>query len=207
MDGLAREVDPPTSVRRGDEALDTHVADSLSGLAIAGLAAAKRIVDIGAGAGFPGLVLAAALPAAEVDLLESTERKARVIERLAQGAGLRNARALALRAEDWGAGEGGCAYDAATARAVAPLGVLVEYAAPLLRKGGTLVCWKGGRDAAEEASGAAAAAMLGMRPSDVVRVVPFAGARERHLHSFVKITPTPSGFPRRPGMARKRPLG
>ena len=111
------------------------------------------------------------------------------------------------RAEEWAAAGGGAAYDAVTVRAVAPLAVLVEYAAPLLRLGGVLVAWKGARDGGEEAAGAAASARLGLEARAVVRVEPFAGARDRHLHVFLKQTPTPEGFPRRPGVARKRPLG
>ena len=119
---------------------------------------------------------------------------------------------LTARAEEWAKlpaalGGGREAYDVVTARAVAPLAVLVEYAAPLLRTGGVLVAWKGARDAAEEAGGATAAERLAMAPREVERVVPFEGAENRHLHVFEKVGPTPEGFPRRPGMARKRPLG
>jgi 16S rRNA (guanine527-N7)-methyltransferase len=85
--------------------------------------------------------------------------------------------------------------------------VLVEYAAPLLRCGGVLVAWKGARDDEEERRGAAAAAALGMEVEEVRSVAPFAGARNRHLHVLRKVGATPEGFPRRPGMARKRPLG
>jgi 16S rRNA (guanine527-N7)-methyltransferase len=173
---------------------------------VADLGSAARVVDVGAGAGFPGLVLAAALPAARVDLLEATTRKAAVISRLAAAAGLVNARAIAERAEHWGARDGAGAYDAVTARAVAPLAVLVEYAAPMLREGGVLVCWKGARDEAEERAGAATAAILALEPLNVIRAHPFEGARDRHLHAFRKRGPTPPGFPRRPGMASKRPL-
>jgi 16S rRNA (guanine527-N7)-methyltransferase len=171
------------------------------------LVQAGAIADVGAGAGFPGLALAVALPEARVDLLESNRRKAEVIERLARAAGAANARAVAERAESWAAGEGSAAYDAVTARAVAPLAVLVEYAAPLLRVGGVLVAWKGIRNEDEEEGGARAAEELGMKPAGVSRVVPFAGAEARHLHVYAKVGPTPLGFPRRPGRARKRPLG
>jgi 16S rRNA (guanine527-N7)-methyltransferase len=194
------------------EALDTHVADSLSGLAVSDLGRARRIADVGAGAGFPGLALAIALPRARVDLVESAGRKTAVIARLAQAAKLSNARPITARAEDWAGtpaalGGGGGAYDAVVARAVAALPVLVEYAAPLLCDGGVLVAWKGARSADEEAAGAAAAAEVGLAPEEVLRVEPFEGARDRHLHVFRKIAPTPERFPRRAGMAVKRPLG
>lgn len=212
MEALAAEPDPPTTARSPEEAVDVHVADSLSGLEVEALARARRVADVGAGAGFPGLVLAIALSRARVDLIESAGRKTAVIGRLAQAARVENARPVTARAEDWAGtpaalGGGGEAYDAVTARAVAALPVLVEYAAPLLRMDGVLVAWKGARSADEEAGGAAAAERLGLESEDVLHVEPFEGARDRHLHVFRKIAPTPERFPRRPGMAAKRPLG
>lgn len=208
---LAAEVDPPTTMREPSAALDAHVADSLSGLELEPLRSASRIADLGAGAGFPGLVLAIALPGAQVDLVESAGRKVAVIDRLARTARVENARAVIARAEEWAAappalGGGREAYDVVTARALAPLAVLVEYASPLLADQGVLVAWKGARGEDEERSGVAAAARAGMRPEEIRHVVPFAGAERRHLHLLRKIEPTPAGLPRRPGIARKRPL-
>jgi 16S rRNA (guanine527-N7)-methyltransferase len=188
------------------------VADSLSGLEVDDLARATRVADVGAGVGFPGLVLAIALPRAKVDLIESAGRKTAVIDRLIQAAKLDNARSVTARAEAWaavapGLGGGREAYDAVTARALAALPVVVEYAAPLLRREGVLVAWKGSVGQAERQLGRAAASKLGMSLEEVRRVEPFAGARDRHLYVFRKVAPTPGGFPRRPGMASKRPLG
>ncbi len=205
--GLAAEPAPPTTVVEPERAVHGHVADSLVALQVPELARAGRIVDVGAGAGFPGLVLAAALPGASVDLLEATARKCAVIDRLISAAGLPNARAIPERAEVHGAGAGRETYDAVTARAVASLPVLVEYAAPLLRIGGALVAWKGRRSAAEERAGATAAELVGLVPQEALRVTPFEGARDRHLHVFVKREPTPTRFPRHPGRAAKDPLG
>jgi 16S rRNA (guanine527-N7)-methyltransferase len=212
LDALAAEPDPHTAVSDPDAALDAHIADSLSGLDVGELRGAGRIADLGAGAGFPGLVLAVALPAARVDLIESVGRKAAVIDRLRQAAEIGNARAVVARAEEWARtpvalGGGREAYDAVTARAVAPLAVLVEYAAPLLRLSGVLVAWKGARDQAEEGLGRGAADEVGLAARDVLQVEPFEGARNRHLHVYRKVAPTPDRFPRRPGMAAKRPLG
>lgn len=206
LDALEGEPDPPTAIRGRAEALERHLADSLEGLRVPQLRSAAWIADIGAGAGFPGLPLAVALPGARVDLIESTRRKCAVIERLAAAAGAANARPVPARVEEWAAGEGAARYEAATARAVAPLAVLVEYAAPLLVVGGVLVAWKGARDAAEDRSGAEAASVVGLEPEHVGRARPFAGARDRHLHVYRKVKATPDRFPRRPGMAAKRPL-
>jgi 16S rRNA (guanine527-N7)-methyltransferase len=212
LEALAAEPDPHTTVSDPEAALEVHVADSLSGLEVSELAGARRIADIGAGAGFPGLVLAIALPRAQVDLIEASGRKTAVIDRLIQAAELDNARSITARAEDFARtpaalGGGGEAYDAVTARAVGPLAVLVEYAAPLLRVDGILVAWKGARDSTEEASGAAAAEKVGMSVKEVLPVQPFPSSENRHLHVIRKISPTPPEFPRRAGMARKRPLG
>jgi 16S rRNA (guanine527-N7)-methyltransferase len=211
LEALAKEPDPHTTVSEPEAAVDAHLADSLSGLAVEGLRRARRVADVGSGAGFPGLALAVALPDAEVDLIESVGRKTAVAARLIQAADVTNARAVTARAEEWAGlapalGGGREAYDAVVVRALAPLAVLVEYAAPLLRVGGVLVAWKGARDAAAEAAGARAAERLRMAVRGVERVVPFEGAENRHLHVFEKVGATPEGFPRRAGMARKRPL-
>lgn len=206
LDALAAESDPPTTVRDPDAAVDVHVADSLSGLEIEGLRSARRIADLGAGAGFPGLPLAIALPDAAIDLAESSRRKCEVIERLAVAAGVDNARALPVRAEELAAGQGNGAYDAVTARALAPLAVLVEYAAPLLRDGGVLVAWKGARNAEEERAGEAAAEMVGLRMDEVRTVRPFEGTLNLNLYLYSKVRSTPNQFPRRPGVASNRPL-
>jgi len=212
LSALAAEPDPHTTVTDPEAALEVHVADSLSGLEVPQVLSARRIADIGAGAGFPGLVLAIALPRAQVDLVESAGRKTAVIDRLIQAAQIPNARSITTRAEELGGvpaalGGGREAYDVVTARAVGPLAALVEYAAPLLRESGVLVAWKGARDPAEEAAGVAAAAVVGMAEVEVLPVKPFPSSENRHLHVLRKTSPTPSGFPRRPGMARKRPLG
>jgi 16S rRNA (guanine527-N7)-methyltransferase len=204
---LASEPGAPTSVTAPEEAIDIHVADSLSGLSDARLARAESVVDIGSGAGLPGLVLAAVMPQAQVDMLESVRKKCAFIEHAASELELPDARAVCARAEHWGAGEGAGAYAAATARAVGRLATVVEYAAPLLELGGILVAWKGRRDTEEESAAERAAAILGMTPVGAERVEPFAGSRNLHLHIYRKESPCPEGYPRRPGMARKRPLG
>jgi 16S rRNA (guanine527-N7)-methyltransferase len=204
LDLVANEPAAPTTVRDRAEAVDVHVADSLSGLELAAVRGARRIADLGAGAGFPGLVLAAALPDARVTLVESVKRKCDWLSRAVETMGLANVDVVHTRAEEWPGGLG--AHDLVTARALATLNVLVEYAAPLLADGGALVAWKGRRDPVEEADGGAAAEQVGMALRDVRRVEPFADVRDRHLYLYLKVRPTPNRYPRRAGMARKRPL-
>ncbi len=201
---IATDRAAPTRLTDPSTAVDSHVADALVALELGSVRAARRIADLGSGAGFPGLVLAAALPGAHVALVESSAKKCAFLARAAEAMGLENVEPVALRAEQWEAGLGAC--DLVTARAVAPLNVLVEYAAPLLVAGGALVAWKGRRDGAEEADGDAAAAGTGLAPAEVRAVVPWVGAEHLHLHSFVKVARTPNRYPRRPGMASKRPL-
>jgi 16S rRNA (guanine527-N7)-methyltransferase len=205
FDGLVQAlVDPgaPTSVHDPREIADVHIADSLAGLEVAEVRAARRIADLGAGAGLPGLVLAAELPDAEVVLVESVGKKCAWMEATAERLGLKNVRVACARAEELGEDE----FDAVTARALAALPVLCEYAAPLLREGGVLVAWKGAVGTEEEADGLAAASVLGLEREAVRSVEPYPGSERRTLHVFRKIAPTPVGYPRRPGIAAKRPL-
>jgi 16S rRNA (guanine527-N7)-methyltransferase len=201
---LARDEHAPTTVRQAANALEAHLADSLVALELPEVAEASTIADIGAGAGFPGLALAAARPLATIHAIESVGRKVDFIRAAALAAGLHNVHAHHARAEDLPAGRE--SVDVVTARALGPLVVLAEYAAPMLAPGGVLVAWKGRRDPAAEDQAAAAAPQLGLEAAEVVHVDPFPGARDRHLHVFRKVAATPERFPRRPGMARKRPL-
>jgi 16S rRNA (guanine527-N7)-methyltransferase len=204
LDLVAAEPASITSVRDPVQGVDVHVADSLVALELEVVRGARRIADLGSGGGFPGLALAVALPRARVALIESAGRKSAFLERAAAALGLGNVTVVNARAESWPAGLG--AHDVVTARALAPLGVLVEYAAPLLVDGGSLVAWKGRADAAEEADAIVAAEALGMTPPARVRVDPFDGPDERSLYLSLKVGSTPNGYPRRPGMARKRPF-
>ena len=152
---LARERAAPSSVRDPEQAWRVHVADSLTGLEVEELRAARRIADLGAGAGFPGLPIAVALPEGRVDLIESTGRKCEFIRLAIERAGVANARVVCERSESWAAAPppagGREGYDAVAVRAVGRLSTLAELASPLLVEGGALVAWKGRRNEEEEA--------------------------------------------------------
>ncbi len=201
---LAADQHAPSAVR-GAAAVDIHVADSLSALALAPVKTAASVADLGSGAGFPGIVLAVALPQAQVALIESAVRKCEFLEQLIAALGIANARVVHARAEAWP--QGVAAHDLIVARALAPLAVVCEYAAPLLALEGTLVAWKGEVSADEALSGERAAEILGLRAEGAVRSAPYAGSVSHHLHVFRKVVQTPAEYPRRPGVARKRPLG
>ena len=179
-----------------------HVADSLAALPL--LPSRGRIADLGSGAGVPGLVLAHALPEASFVLVESARRKAAFIRETAAAMRLVNVTVQSARVEEWHDGIGTC--DAVCARALAALPVLCEYAAPLLVMDGVALFWKGAVDEREAADGRAAAALLGLSEPEVHAVTPFPGSERRTLWAFRKMAETPARFPRRAGMATKRPL-
>jgi 16S rRNA (guanine527-N7)-methyltransferase len=202
---LESDAHAPTAVRTAEQAIDVHLADSLVALELEAVRAAGSIADLGAGAGFPGAALAVALPAAEIRLIESQRRECEFLERLCARAEIGNAQVVRTRAEEWR--DGSSANDVVVARALAAQPVVLEYAAPLLRLGATLVDWRGKRVLAEEEAALRAAETLGLRRLEIRKVEPFKGATDRHLHLFLKVRDTPERFPRRPGIARKRPIG
>jgi 16S rRNA (guanine527-N7)-methyltransferase len=195
----------PTTISDRRRVLEDHLADSLVALEFEGVRRARRLADLGSGAGLPALPLAIALPDAQVTAVESNSRKAEFIALTAGACGLANLTVAAVRAEELPRDRE--AFDLVTARALAALPVVAEYAAPLLRLGGTLLAWRGRRDPEDEAAAARAAPELGLEVRDPIRVTPYPGAAHRHLQPLIKIAETPIRFPRRPGMARKRPLG
>jgi 16S rRNA (guanine527-N7)-methyltransferase len=204
---LAEERASVSSVTEPERAWRVHVVDSLTGIEIPALREARRIADIGSGAGFPGVVLAVALPVAQVDLIESVGRKCDFIRRAIDAAGIANATVVNARSEEIATGDRRESYDAVTARAVGRLSTLAELASPLLRDDGVLVAWKGKRDPDEEQQLERATEQLAMHPEQILDVGDHAGSKHRHLHVLRKLGPTPVDLPRRPGMAKKRPRG
>ncbi len=202
---LAEDEHAPTTVRDPGHIRDDHLADALVALDLPGLRGAREIADLGAGAGVPGIPLAIALPDAHVSLVEGNGRKCEFMRAAVEALALDNVEVVHGRAEAWPAGIQ--RFDVVTARALAPLDVVAEYAAPLLKLGGALVAWRGQRDPEDEAAAVRAAEILGMSVEQPQRVEPYAGALNRYLHVIVKTSPTPDRFPRRDGVARKRPLG
>jgi 16S rRNA (guanine527-N7)-methyltransferase len=202
---LVRDPLAPTSVRDPIAVADDHIADALVALELDVVRAAYAIADLGSGAGIPGLALAIALPEATVSLVEASRRKCEFLAAAQRSCGVENAAIENVRAESWPAGLE--RFDLVTARALAPLAAVAEYAAPLLRVGGVLVAWRGHRDPHAEAAAARAAAELGLDVQEPLHVRPYEAAEHRYLHLMSKVRATPSRFPRREGLARKRPLG
>lgn len=183
-------------------AVDVHLADSLSGLAVPEVRDAGAIVDLGSGGGFPGLVLAVMLPDTPITMVESEQRKADWLARASSG--MRNVRVVPDRSESLALRERD-AFPVATARALGPLPVVMELAAPLLAPEGVLVAWRGRRDSVSEVGGDAAGKVLGLIHRGDVDSAPIPGV-SRYFSLWTKAHPTPDRYPRRPGMAAKRPI-
>lgn len=193
-----------------DEVIDEHVLDSLSCLLFEPLGGLASIVDVGSGGGLPGLPLGIALKSVDLALVESTSKKVEFLREAAEDLGLANFRILDLRAEEVGGNvEYRESFDAATARALAPMDVLLEYCLPLVSVGGHVIAMKGRVEEEELERGESAAKILGGREAQVIRVprLPEFEEKQRHLVVVEKVSPTPEGYPRRIGTPSKKPLG
>jgi 16S rRNA (guanine527-N7)-methyltransferase len=177
-----------TSIRDREEAWRVHVEDSLAGARLVA-AFAGPIVDVGSGGGAPGIPLAWALPDRDVTLLEANKRKCAFLQRAA--AAFPNVRVVRARAEEQPREQ----FGVAVAKALAAPPVAAEWCLPLVGAGGGVVLWVGPtveRDRVARAADRLAAELTVAPPGFLV---------------LRKLGPTPPGFPRRPGVARKRPLG
>ncbi|MGC4000715.1 MAG: 16S rRNA (guanine(527)-N(7))-methyltransferase RsmG [Anaeromyxobacter sp.] len=189
-----------TAISNRDEAWQRHIVESLRIVKLFG--DAPNLIDVGSGGGIPGLVIAIACPQLDVTLLEATEKKARFLDQTAKSLGLTNVRVLAERAE-LAAAAGAKrreSFELVTARAVAPLRVLLELTVPFLKVGGRLVAVKGERAETELAESADAQRLLGVTLEH----------SERHPTATVlvlrKTHATPKKYPRRAGEPKKNPL-
>ena len=194
-----------TSVSDSDTGL-RHFLDSLLPLREEGLfPVGARIIDVGSGAGFPGLPLAIARPDLRVTLLEAQGKRCQFLNAVIDALNLQNVTVIQDRAETLGrAAEHRESYDRAVARAVAPLNVLCEYLMPFVRVGGMALCWKGPSVADEMADGEAAAGLLGGR---VLEAMDMSAGDTRHLLIPIqKIEKTLPQYPRKNGIPAKRPL-
>ena len=196
-----------TGISDPEEIERTHFLDSLSLLALSAVTSARRIVDVGSGAGLPALVLAIALREAAVTAVESQQKKCGFIQRAAKTLVLKNVDVRCARAEEYGRGEGRGSHDLAVSRAVAALPVVVEYSLPLLAHGGHMVAMKGAISDQERTQAEKAAGILGGESLNAVKLQPFPDAHNRWAYTVRKVRPTPSAYPRRPGVPAKRPLG
>jgi 16S rRNA (guanine527-N7)-methyltransferase len=194
-------VDSPVRVTSvpAAEVAERHVADALTGLPRVA-AEDGPLADVGSGGGVPGLVLAIVLAPRPVTLVESTGRKAARLAELAALLDLPHVAVVAERAEDYGRGAGRDAFGVVTARALAPPPVAAELCLPLARPGGLVLLYTGAAAPGPLSSVAAELA------AEVEAIEHVAGTERRHLVALRKLAPTPERFPRRAGVAARRPL-
>lgn len=190
--------------------MEDHVLDSLSCLLFRRFDDCRRLVDVGSGAGLPGIPLKLARPDIALTVLESTAKKAVFVGDSVVELGIQGVTVVNERAEEVGRqGLHRDGYDIATARAVAPLSVVAEYCVPLVKTGGSVVAMKGRLSSEELEAGEEAARVLGARVSEVLPVplLPELRAKDRCLVILEKVARTPGRYPRRTGMPKKQPLG
>lgn len=170
------------------------------------LASAPLAVDVGAGAGFPGLPLKIAWPRLRLTLVEATGKKVKFLRHLIEQLGLDDVTIVNARAEDFGQGEGRERFDLALARALAPLPATLELTLPLLRTGGWLISQKGRHPEEELVASRVALHTLGGSLHDAIPVTVPGLEAQRTLVIIAKAGRTPLAYPRRAGMPKKQPL-
>ena len=200
-----------TAITDREGVLVRHFLDSLSCLKVlpwADLAAGARVIDVGTGAGFPGLPLKIVCPGMRLTLLEATHKKVTYLEHIAQVLGLRDVEVIHRRAEELGRDlDHREEHDWAVARAVGEMATLAEYLLPLVQVGGAMLAQKGEDAAVEVQASDAAVTALGGRVRQLVPVELRGLAETRYLVVVDKVASTPDKYPRRPGIPKKRPIG
>ncbi len=197
-----------TTITDYEEVQRKHFLDSLSCLLALDLDPDESLscIDVGAGAGFPGLPLKIVRPRLSLTLLESTGKKVTFLQHLLERLQVEGARAIKGRAEELGRDPAHReSYDVVLARAVASLPVLVEYTLPFCRPGGMVIAQKGTEAQAEAEAAKPGMAVLGGQLR-AIKAVPLPGLTGRHLVVIDKVSPTPDKYPRRTGVPARRPL-
>ncbi|MGN0673805.1 MAG: 16S rRNA (guanine(527)-N(7))-methyltransferase RsmG [Anaerovoracaceae bacterium] len=197
-----------TAVRDRDEALQKHIADSLSCDFMEEYEAAENVIDVGTGAGFPGVPLAIVSPDKKFTLVDSLNKRLRIIDELTGELGIKNVTTVHGRAEDVGKSkEHREQYDICVSRAVASLDVLCEWCLPLVKKGGYFVAYKGENVSRETEDAAKAIRLLGGKITEIRKVQTEEESISGHVLVMIKkVKNTPSKYPRQAGQARKNPL-
>ncbi len=196
-----------TAIRDSEGIRSKHFLDSLTCMLAWRDRPPERLIDIGTGAGFPGIPLKIIMPRLQLTLVESVGKKLEFCRHMVEVLGLENVTCLQARAEELGlAREHREKYDWAVARAVANLPVLAEYLLPLVRVGGGMLAQKGETGPAEAHKADRAIQVLGGRIKQLIPVLLPGVTEERFLVVVDKISATPPGYPRRVGLPAKRPI-
>ena len=191
-----------------DELLDRHMIDSLTVLKTGLTDGAGTLIDVGTGAGFPGMAIALARPEIRVTLMDSQQKRLNFLRAVVDATGAENVRLIHARAED-GARQKDLRerFDLAAARALAPLNVLCEYLLPFVTPGGRMLCWKGPGLKDETEAGRRAAFLLGGKLGEPVPAEVAGRDWEHLILPVAKVSPTPKNYPRKAGTPTDKPLG
>ncbi|MEM9916167.1 MAG: 16S rRNA (guanine(527)-N(7))-methyltransferase RsmG [Planctomycetota bacterium] len=204
----ANETTNLTAIRHREQAWSRLIVDSLTPLpGVPEVADDLKLIDIGTGAGLPGIPLAIARPDIAVTLIEATGKKIAFLRSVIDALDLRNTTAVQERAENVGQDSAFRGrYDVATSRAVGPMPVVLEYSLPLLKVGGRVLAMKGPKAEAELEASGDALMKLGGGEVAVVEAYPESFDNELVIVSVLKESATPKEFPRLPGLPKKQPL-
>ena len=196
-----------TAIRDVEAIRTKHFLDSFSCALAWKASPPNKLIDVGTGAGFPGLPLKIIYPNLKLTLIESVGKKAKFCKHVVDVLGLDNVEVIQVRAEDVGQdSKHREKYDWSVARAVASLHVLSEYLLPLVKTGGNMLAQKGESGPAEAQSAEQAMRVLGGELKQLIPVNLPGVAEERYLVVAEKVAATPSKYPRKPGIPAKQPL-
>lgn len=196
-----------TAIRDTESIRTKHFLDSFSCVLAWKASPPNHLIDVGTGAGFPGIPLKILYPNLKLTLVESVGKKAMFCQHIVRVLGLEHVNVIQARAEDLGQHpEHREKYDWAAARAVANLNVLSEYLLPLVRVGGTALAQKGESGPAEAQSAEKAIELLGGKLKQLIAVNLPGVADDRYLVIMEKVAATPPKYPRKPGIPMKQPL-
>lgn len=196
-----------TAIRDAEGVRVKHFLDSLTCILEMKTSSPARLIDIGTGAGFPGIPLKIVFPAMKLTLVESVGKKAGFCKHMVEKLSLANVEVLTLRAEEVGQlREHREKYDWAVARAVASLPILLEYLLPLVHVGGTVLAQKGESAHSEAQSAEKASHLLGGRLKHITPITLPGVVEERFLVVYDKVAASPPQYPRRTGIPAKSPL-
>lgn len=196
-----------TAIRDVESIRTKHFLDSFSCVLAWKANPPHRLVDVGTGAGFPGIPLKIIYPGMKVTLVESVGKKAMFCQHIIRVLGLEGVEVIQMRAEDLGQKAAHReSYDWALARAVANLNVLSEYLLPLVKVGGVMLAQKGESGPAEAQSAETVMKLLGGKLKQLIPVNLPGVADDRFLVLVDKVAATPPKYPRKPGVSAKQPL-